>query len=396
MARNLLIVGRDGNGKSSTANSILGEKFFLPNSSGTSGLVDIKTSPVNDRQVILTKICGLEYPSLDFPVDIEKTFYDIDKALNSISFAAVIVVLKYGVRFTKQEQDAILMIKSTFGFDVIKKHGVIVLTYGDSFKLDMEENDLTFEDWCRGQSGQVRELFDECGYRCVLFNNRTKDGSILNDQQEKLFSAIAKIQTTVDPYSVNDQKIKYTRNKIIVMCKLPELEKKTDEIINKIGESLSKLSKTDSGYKASLESLLKEHDKHKAYLQQEDMNTEVLKLVLDRMHVTQMRLEILIQMDEQTIKDEDFVIVCDSDQIPWDPDSQVSIYPVTATDQNNQGWVQYLTASVIQTIPIRLLIKVYNYMKNMVSNIAQGSWVQSSTTDQELLDSALDENDKYI
>lgn len=80
------------------------------------------------------------------------------------------------------------MIKSTFGPSVVKDYGVIVMTYGDSFELDVEEEeDMTIDKWCKEQTGHIQTLFQECDNRCVLFNNRLKDKDLLKGQRDELF-----------------------------------------------------------------------------------------------------------------------------------------------------------------------------------------------------------------
>jgi hypothetical protein len=62
------------------------------------------------------------------------------------------------------------MIRFLFGDNVLKDYGIIVMTRGGQFENDAEEEEgMSFSDWCGEQSGDFRELFRECGGRCVLF-----------------------------------------------------------------------------------------------------------------------------------------------------------------------------------------------------------------------------------
>ncbi|BFZ15473.1 hypothetical protein BsWGS_18512 [Bradybaena similaris] len=172
----LLVVGRDGNGKSSTANSILGRTEFKPRSTSYQGSDDVQqhSEVIDGRNVSVVDGISVRDGCTDSPENV-KAIISLATQAVKIGFTALLIVLKYGVRFTNQEKNAISIIKSLFGDDVLRKYGVIVMSYGDSFASDMEGEATTFDDWCREQKGECQDLFKECGNRYVLFNNREKD-----------------------------------------------------------------------------------------------------------------------------------------------------------------------------------------------------------------------------
>ena len=105
----------------------------------------------------------------------------IDVGINSISeaiancplgFHALLLVIGFGTRMTMEERKAVGLLKCILGEDVIKNHTICVITFGDRFKQEMEPKGKTFEEWCRTRSGFLKDLFEECNYRCVLFNNK--------------------------------------------------------------------------------------------------------------------------------------------------------------------------------------------------------------------------------
>ncbi|CAL1546311.1 unnamed protein product [Lymnaea stagnalis] len=147
-------------------------------------------------------------------------------------FDALIFVMKYGVRFTKQEKDAVQMVKSIFGENVFRDWGILVFSYGDNFDLDTEDDGMTFEDWCREQTGHIKLLFEEVNYRCVIFDNKStkkeKELTNLKDNIDKI---------TKSPYTLTEfKKGKSGRVKLQLNYPNGGLQAETDRLFTKAAQ----------------------------------------------------------------------------------------------------------------------------------------------------------------
>ncbi|XP_059152055.1 uncharacterized protein LOC131938154 [Physella acuta] len=110
-------------------------------------------------------------------------------------FVALIFVLKYGVRFTKQEHDSVAIVKKRFGETIFRQRGIIVLTHGDNFEVDNDENNPdAFKKWYESQSGAFCDLLQDCEKRIVLFNNKTSNLAQQQQQSDELLRHVETVQ----------------------------------------------------------------------------------------------------------------------------------------------------------------------------------------------------------
>ncbi|BFZ15478.1 hypothetical protein BsWGS_18517 [Bradybaena similaris] len=307
IGKHLLLTGRTGNGKRSTGNSILGVKEFTPQSCTSSAVTyEIKaaTKKIDGDLITVVEGPGLGDTDIDVTDDGQSMIELSEKALTLISYTlhALLVVLKYGCRFTNQEKEAVKMIKAIFGEDVIKNYGIIVMTYGDSFDMDMEVDGVTFAVWCDDQTGDVRVLFDECDKRCVLFDNRSKDHKKVGRQRQQLLKLVSGIMQCRPPYSYDDyMKAEPSRRSLFVRGKLPTLGLKTEIIISNINSRLDKLKEQQKIENINdLQKLSDELQEHKLYLEKEDEGTNLIEFLLIQLRVVEMRITTMMNTHKMT------------------------------------------------------------------------------------------------
>lgn len=208
----LLLVGREGHGKSSVGNSILQAKIFSPKSIACSlqapdipvkgsTMIEGETVSVVDAVCVCNNVISSYSVNGEESVEAMRQQAETAIGLSSDGFTAILVVLQFGARFTQQEMTALHIIRSLLGNDVFKDYGIIVLTYGDQFeRVAEEESNMTFGDWCKKQPGDFKELLRECADRCVLFNNRTKNLKQVQKLLQKVAELPKDVRYTIDTF----------------------------------------------------------------------------------------------------------------------------------------------------------------------------------------------------
>ncbi|KAK0046060.1 GTPase IMAP family member 7 [Biomphalaria pfeifferi] len=71
---------------------------------------------------------------------------------------AVVIVLKYGDRFTEENKTTVDILKQMFGEENLCKSCVIVMTHGDMFALNYQQ-EKQFKDWMAEQKEELGQLF---------------------------------------------------------------------------------------------------------------------------------------------------------------------------------------------------------------------------------------------